>query len=257
MSREMLHQSPSDRRLPGHRRRPRRRRPRSPPRSRACSRRPSPASRNGPGASRSGGSTRPSSRAARPEAVIQSLAVGLAHTAIAARPPGRRTRRDLGRSRPPCPGRASGPSGRGRRRRTRRRASAMRRPRRRSATSSRPSSVAAPACGLDHLGRDVRVDSSRPPGCRCGSARNPVSPGPAPSSRTVSPGSGPSSSTRRSETGRVADQISSRRRSQPAATERQASMFSSRTSYAVAPVNCGITCLPYASSVSSCPCVIR
>ena len=84
-----------------------------------------------------------------------------------------------------------------------------------------------------------------------------MSPGPAPSSRTVSPGCGASSSTSRSETGCVAVQISSRRRSHPAATERQAWMFSSRDVYAVAPVNCGITCVPYASSVSSWRCVIR
>ena len=203
-----------------------------------------------------GARAKPSSSAARPGAVIQSFASGSAQTASAARPPGRSTRwisraaasmsgTSISPQRQSTPSNDASPSESAA-------ASSTERTRLPRARAPRPA-VPRPST----ISGATSVDSSRPPGATSGAARKPVSPDPAARSRTASPGRGSSSSTIRSETGWLDVQMSSRRRSQPAATERQASTVSSRRVYAAAPANCGITCLPYASSVSSCPWVIR
>ena len=152
--------------------------------------------------------------------------------------------------------RASGRSGRARRPPMRRGGRSRRRRARGSRHSSTPSSAARRRAASTISGA-TSVESRRPDGPSRSAARKPVSPGPAASSRIVSPGRGSSSSTMRSEIERVASQNRLRRRSQPPATPRQASRPSDAGAHAAAPANCGITSLPYAASVSSCPCVIR
>ena len=112
-------------------------------------------SRNGPGESGSGRSMRPSSSAARPEAVIQSFASGSAQTATAARPPGRTTRA-ISAAAAPISGTSISPQ---RQRTPSKDASSSVSDA--ASSTAKPTSVeaelggAAPG-GLDHLGRDVR-----------------------------------------------------------------------------------------------------
>ena len=192
--------------------------------SRSAARRPSPESLNGPGASGSGRSIRPSSSALRPDAVIQSFSSGSAHTATAARPPGRRTRA-ISPAAPSMSGTSISPQ---RHSTPSTDASASVSDAASSTANETPSSPSSAARrrAASSISGATSVDRRCPPGRRRGSARKPVSPGPAASSRIVSPGFGSSSATSRSDTSCVADQISSRCRSQPAATERHASICS-------------------------------
>ena len=171
---------------------------------------------------RVGRSMRPSSSAALPEAVIHGLTCGLAQTARTTRPPGRVTRAISAAARS-ISGTSMSPEAaedavdrvvregraprRPRRRSGRRRGRAPRRARRAASTISGATSV----------------EISSPPGWSRGSAGKPTSPGPAASSSTRCPGCGSSSSTIRADSAAVERAKRSRRRSQPAATLRQAS----------------------------------
>ena len=191
----------------------------------------------------------------RPEAVIHSLAAGLAHTAIAARPPGRRTRRIS-----PIAASMSGTSIRPQRQRTPSKDASSNDSDAASstanATSSRPSSVALRRATSTISGATSEV-TSRPPGSRCGSARNPVSPGPA---AELEDGLAPlrARAARRGAPRPGASPSRSARAAAPSLPRRSARPgFLLADVYAAAPASCGITCVPYASSVSSWPCVIR
>ena len=198
---------------------------------------------------------RPSSSAARPEAVIQSFASGLAHTATAARPPGRTTRAisDAAAS-------ISGTSISPQRQRT---------PSKDASSSVSDAGVldregdaleaelggAAPG-RVDHLGRDVRRQEAAA-GLQLRVREEPrvARPRRELEDRFARHGREQLDETLRDRARRRPDQLAL---TLPARGDGAPGLdVLLAAAYAGAPVNCGITCLPYASSVSSCPCVIR
>jgi hypothetical protein len=180
---------------------------------------PVPRAGTGPARSRRAGPRGPSSRAARPEAVIHSLAAG---SPTRRSPPGqlgRRTRRELARSAASMSaGTSHRPSARGRRRQDavaeRQRAcgvldgEARRRGRRLRRHSAR--------AHVDHLRGDVGRHEACRRASRAESRETRCRPRPARElEERSSPAPGRGSSTRRSETVRVAVQTASRRRPSP------------------------------------------
>ncbi len=101
---------------------------------------------------------------------------------------------------------------------------------------------------------DTSVEITCAPLCASASVTSPV---PAARSRTVSPGFAATAATSASSTGAPNLATASRSASQPTAAASQRRRSSSVVLYAVTPLNCGRMSLPYASSVSSWPFVIR